>query len=44
MFVENAVGCAASDSVQIVVGCGNNIWFPSAFTPDEDGVNDLFLG
>jgi gliding motility-associated-like protein len=44
VFVENAVGCAASDSVQIVVGCGNNIWFPSAFTPDEDGVNDLFLG
>jgi len=44
VFVENAVGCAASDSVQIVVGCVNNIWFPSAFTPDEDGVNDLFLG
>ncbi|MFN5345877.1 MAG: gliding motility-associated C-terminal domain-containing protein [Bacteroidota bacterium] len=44
VLVENASGCTASDSAQIVVGCGNNLWFPSAFTPDEDGVNDLFLG
>jgi gliding motility-associated-like protein len=44
VLVENASGCTASDSAQIVAGCGNNIWFPSAFSPDEDGVNDLYMG
>jgi hypothetical protein len=44
VLVENASGCEASDSVQIVVGCGYSVWFPSAFTPDEDGVNDIFKG
>jgi gliding motility-associated-like protein len=44
VLVENAAGCTARDSAQIVVGCGNYVWFPAAFTPDEDGVNDLFKG
>ena len=44
VLVENAAGCIAADSAQIVVGCGNYVWFPSAFSPDEDGVNDVFMG
>jgi gliding motility-associated-like protein len=44
VLVENAAGCIAADSAQIVDGCGNYVWFPSAFSPDEDGVNDVFMG
>lgn len=42
--VENTAGCTATDSAQIVIGCGYNVWFPDAFSPDEDGVNDVFMG
>ena len=44
VLVENSAGCTASDSAEIAVSCGNYVWLPSAFSPDEDGVNDLFLG
>ena len=44
VLVENSAGCQASDSVEIIVGCGYSVWFPSAFSPDEDGVNDIFKG
>jgi len=44
VIVENSAGCQASDSAEIIVGCGYSVWFPSAFSPDEDGVNDIFKG
>ncbi|MFM7015532.1 MAG: gliding motility-associated C-terminal domain-containing protein [Bacteroidota bacterium] len=44
VIVQNSAGCNATDSVKIIVGCGYDVWFPSAFTPDEDGVNDIFKG
>jgi len=34
-------GCAVSDSVN-VLPCPVKIWFPNAFTPDNDGLNDTF--
>jgi gliding motility-associated-like protein len=34
-------GCAVSDSINISP-CPVKIWFPTAFTPDNNGVNDTF--
>ncbi len=34
-------GCEARDEI-IIKECDSEIWFPNAFTPDGDGVNDLF--
>jgi gliding motility-associated-like protein len=33
-------GCSSSDSVRIVLNC--DIYIPTAFTPNNDGFNDLF--
>jgi gliding motility-associated-like protein len=39
--VSAAAGCTVTDSVDVVPGdCG--LYMPSAFTPNRDGLNDLF--
>ncbi len=39
--VANAEGCTASDSITIINDCGD-IYFPSAFTPNGDLLNDVY--
>jgi gliding motility-associated-like protein len=39
--VKDQRGCIAADSITIVNDCGE-IWFPTAFTPNNDGHNDKF--
>ena len=39
--VTDADGCTGSDAVNIIADC-SDIFFPSAFTPDKNGRNDLF--
>lgn len=39
--VTDNLGCIASDTIKVVEDCGE-IYFPSAFTPNNDGRNDYF--
>ena len=40
--VTNSKGCSDSDAINISSNCTNEIWLPNAFTPDGNGVNDVF--
>lgn len=41
--VTNQDGCTASDTVTIVVEIDERAFWPSAFTPNGDGLNDRFV-
>jgi len=40
----NSYGCVASDSIYVVALCGEDVVFfvPNSFTPDNDGLHDVF--
>lgn len=42
-FVEDRNGCVAVDSVEIDVVPEDRIYIPTAFSPNDDGNNDLFM-
>jgi len=41
LIVKDAIGCKGYDTVNIKVFKGSNIYVPSAFTPNGDGLNDI---
>jgi len=42
--VSNAQGCTASDTVSVNLLCSERrIYIPAAFSPNNDGLNDLFV-
>jgi gliding motility-associated-like protein len=42
--ITNNFGCSATDSLTIRVFCENSqVFIPNAFTPDNDGLNDIFM-
>ncbi len=42
IFVIDESGCTASDEIQVIVQKDDNIYIPNAFSPNDDGINDIF--
>jgi gliding motility-associated-like protein len=43
LSITDSLNCEASKTVEVKDVCGNNIYFPNAFTPNGDGLNDIYL-
>jgi gliding motility-associated-like protein len=40
--VTDVNGCSGTDEIVISSNCSNELWIANAFTPNSDGVNDVF--
>ncbi|HEX2683036.1 MAG TPA: gliding motility-associated C-terminal domain-containing protein, partial [Ferruginibacter sp.] len=43
VLAQNAFGCSATDDIKIKVYEGPEIYVPNAFTPGDDGLNDVLI-
>lgn len=43
LFVEDEFGCKDSTEIRVDLECDRSIFAPNVFSPNNDGVNDLFL-
>ncbi len=43
LHVENDFGCFSDAFSRVIINPFPTIWVPSAFTPDDDGINDVWM-
>ena len=43
LYVLSEFGCSDSTSLEIIIRGDYTLYFPNAFTPDGDGLNDFFM-
>lgn len=41
--ITNEFNCSIADSVVVSQYCPSSLWVPNSFTPNGDGVNDIFM-
>lgn len=41
--IEDSLGCRITDSILIVVETLRDVYIPTAFSPNQDGINDIFM-
>ena len=40
--VTSYAGCKSSDTLEVIEDCLHDVVVPNAFSPNEDGINDIF--
>jgi len=44
LLVEDVYGCIDSTSEMVIIESNETYFLPTAFTPNSDGINDVYIG
>ena len=43
LLVQDSLGCSATDQITLTVDRNREVFIPNVFSPNDDGINDLFM-